>query len=93
MSGQGHVAKSIEIDVVNDVTTENIVLVNDVESVTVENKDTKTVNKAAPTAASTSLEESGMEDQETIVPSTTPPPPMPSSMKVVDTTPPKVVVT
>ena len=65
MSGQGQVAKSVEVDVTNDETVENKDLVDDVQSITVEDKDAKAVNKAAVTTTSASLEDSGMEVQET----------------------------
>ena len=95
MSGQGQLAKSVEIDVTNDETIENKELVSDVEVVTVEDKDTKAVNKAAQTTKSTAIEDTGMEPQEVVVAPVAPEVPASAKMeKKVETRPaPKKVET
>ena len=91
MSGQGQVAKSSEIDVTNDETIENKELVNDVEVVTVEDKDSKAVNKAAQTTKSTSIEDTGMEPQDVVIAPIVPEAPASAKMETKET--PKKVVT
>ena len=94
MSGQGQVAKSAEVDVTNDETIENKELVSDVEVVTVEDKDSKAVNKAAQTTKSTSIEDTGMEPQEVVVVPITPEAPASAKMEKKETPPaPKKVET
>jgi hypothetical protein len=94
MSGQGQIAKSAEVDVTNDATIENKELVSDVEVVTVEDKDSKAVNKAAQTTKSTSIEDTGMEPQEVVVAPITPEAPASAKMEKKETPPaPKKVET
>ena len=87
MSGQGQVAKSAEVDVTNDETIENKELVNDVEVVTVEDKDSKAVNKAAQTTKSTSIEDTGMEPQDVVVAPVVPEAPASAKMEKKETPP------
>ena len=78
----------------NDATIENKELVSDVEVVTVEDKDSKAVNKAAQTTKSTSIEDTGMEPQEVVVAPITPEAPASAKMEKKETPPaPKKVET
>jgi len=80
--------------VTNDATIENKELVSDVEVVTVEDKDSKAVNKAAQTTKSTSIEDTGMEPQEVVVAPITPEAPASAKMEKKETPPaPKKVET
>ena len=74
----------------NDETVENKQLVDDVEVVTVEDKDSKAVNKAAQTTKSTSIEDTGMEPQDVVVAPMTPEAPASAKMekKTVEEVPP-----
>ena len=86
MSGQGQVAKATEIDVKNDDTIENKDLLDDVETVTNEDPNKGKANEAAKTTTKTSLEDTAMEPQETVVAPVAPNPPAPAKM---ETPPPK----
>ena len=94
MSGQGQVAKSAEVDVTKDDTIENKELVSGVQSVKVEDKDAKAVNKAAQTTKSTSIEDTGMEPQDVVVAPVVPEAPASAKMEKKETPPaPKKVET
>ena len=88
MSGQGQVAKATEIDVKNDDSIENKELVDDIETVTNEDPNKGKVNEAAQTTKKTSLEETGMQPQETVVAPVAPKPPAPAKMETPPSPPP-----
>jgi outer membrane biosynthesis protein TonB len=89
MPGQGQLAESAKVTVTNDETIENKALVDDVEVVTIEDKDSKAINKAALTTKSTSIEDSGMEPQEVVVAPVIAEIPASATMEKKETPPPK----